>query len=184
MLMQPVILVCAVGPIAHYLGDGSAMLMTTLQHTMASGLRVVLVAGPALADALGGLLATRDMVVLPPGEASQGQAIAQGVAATGDAPGWLVVPAQSAGLQPASLRAVAGALRSFPVAFGQHRGQRGYPLGFAAELYSELVNLRDDEAMRRLLARYPAEGIELDDQGVLTGRMRTLEMPRLRRRRA
>jgi molybdenum cofactor cytidylyltransferase len=40
-------------------------------------------------------------------------------------------------------------------------------VGFAAELLSELRRLSGDEGARRLLARYPAHGIELDDPGVL-----------------
>ena len=44
---------------------------------------------------------------------------------------------------------------------------RGHPVGFAAELYSELVTLSGDEGARRLVARYPAQGIEVDDPGVL-----------------
>ena len=42
-----------------------------------------------------------------------------------------------------------------------------YPVGFAAELYSELATLSGDEGARRLVARYPAHGVELPDAGVL-----------------
>ena len=45
--------------------------------------------------------------------------------------------------------------------------RRGHPVGFAAELYSELILLRGDEGARRIVARYPAQGVELDDPGVL-----------------
>ena len=37
----------------------------------------------------------------------------------------------------------------------------------AAELYSELVLLNVDEGARRLVARYPAYGVEVGDPGVL-----------------
>jgi molybdenum cofactor cytidylyltransferase len=40
-------------------------------------------------------------------------------------------------------------------------------VAFAAELFSELVQLAGDEGARRLMARYPSQGIELDDPGVL-----------------
>jgi molybdenum cofactor cytidylyltransferase len=53
------------------------------------------------------------------------------------------------------------------VVFAQHKGVRGHPVGFAAELYSELTALRGDEGARRLAARYPAIGVEVDDPGVL-----------------
>ena len=51
--------------------------------------------------------------------------------------------------------------------FAQHRGRRGHPVGFSAELYSELVRLSGDDGARRVMARYPAHGEELDDPGVL-----------------
>jgi molybdenum cofactor cytidylyltransferase len=40
-------------------------------------------------------------------------------------------------------------------------------VGFAAELYSELVMLSGDEGARRLVARYPAIGVDVDDPGAL-----------------
>jgi molybdenum cofactor cytidylyltransferase len=40
-------------------------------------------------------------------------------------------------------------------------------VGFSAELYSELSVLSGDAGARRLLARYPAHAVELDDPGVL-----------------
>ena len=40
-------------------------------------------------------------------------------------------------------------------------------MGFGAELYSELVVLDSDEGARRIAARYPALGVEVDDPGVL-----------------
>ncbi|MDE2093473.1 MAG: nucleotidyltransferase family protein, partial [Burkholderiales bacterium] len=41
------------------------------------------------------------------------------------------------------------------------------PVGFSAELYSELVTLSGDEGARRLIARYPALGLEVDDPGAV-----------------
>jgi molybdenum cofactor cytidylyltransferase len=40
-------------------------------------------------------------------------------------------------------------------------------VAFGAELYSELALLGGDEGARRLVARYPAQGVEVDDPGVL-----------------
>jgi molybdenum cofactor cytidylyltransferase len=40
-------------------------------------------------------------------------------------------------------------------------------VGFAAELLSELLQLSGDEGARRLVARYPAYGAEVQDPGVL-----------------
>jgi molybdenum cofactor cytidylyltransferase len=65
------------------------------------------------------------------------------------------------------LLAVARSLDQHPVAYAQHRGRRGHPVGFAAELYSELTGLSGDEGARRIIARYPAFAVEIDDPGVL-----------------
>ena len=62
---------------------------------------------------------------------------------------------------------MADALAHHPVAFAQYRGRRGHPVGFAAELYSELRLLNGDEGAKRLLARYPAAGVDVEDAGVL-----------------
>jgi molybdenum cofactor cytidylyltransferase len=40
-------------------------------------------------------------------------------------------------------------------------------VGFAAELYSELVLLTGDDGARRVVARYPAFGQEVPDAGAL-----------------
>ena len=93
-------------------------------------------------------------------------------------------------VQPATLQAVARQLDHHPVAYAQHRGKRGHPVGFAAELYSELVALTGDEGARRLVARYPAFAVELDDPGILvdidtatTSESARASPPRARRRR-
>jgi molybdenum cofactor cytidylyltransferase len=78
-----------------------------------------------------------------------------------------VLPGDMPMVRPSSLLAVAAAIEQSPVAYAQYRGRRGHPVGFAAELYSELVALSGDEGARRVIARYPAAGIELDDPGVL-----------------
>ena len=96
-----------------------------------------------------------------------GYSIASGVAASADAGGWLVLPGDMPAVQPSSLLAVAAKLPHHVVVYAQHRGRRGHPVGFSAELYSELVQLSGDEGARRLVARYPSHGLELDDPGVL-----------------
>jgi molybdenum cofactor cytidylyltransferase len=70
-------------------------------------------------------------------------------------------------VRPDTLRRVAEELARHPAVFAQYRGRRGHPVGFSAELYSELVRLQGDEGARRLLARYPTQAVEVDDPGVL-----------------
>ena len=149
--------------------DGSTVLGTTVRHAIETQLPVVVVTTAALAPLVARQLATRDIVVLDADEAAQGMghSISAGVAERSGAPGWLVLPGDMPLVRPGSILAVASALEHFPVAYAQHRGRRGHPVGFAAELYSELILLRGDEGARRVMARYPAQGVELDDPGVL-----------------
>ena len=78
-----------------------------------------------------------------------------------------ILPGDMPMVQPATMQAVARQLEHHPVVYAQHKGRRGHPVGFATELYSELVTLSGDEGARRLVARYPAFGLEVDDSGVL-----------------
>ena len=162
------------------LGAGSAdaladtVLARTVAHALATRLRVVVVTTAALAPSLHDLVAAGDVVVLPEldsqGRASpvgMGHSIAAGVGASGDADGWLIVPADMPLMKPESMLAVAQALEAYPVAYAQHRGRQGHPVGFSAELFSELVDLHGDEGARRIVARYPSQAVEVDDPGVL-----------------
>jgi len=150
------------------LGD-SDVLGSSLRHAVESGLPVVVVTTAALAPLAVRHLAVGDVVVVSDEEAQRGmgRSIASGVAARPHAAGWLILPGDMPLVRPASIRAVAAALRQSPVAYAQYRGRRGHPVGFGAELYSELVVLDSDEGARRIAARYPALGVEVDDPGVL-----------------
>ena len=147
----------------------STVLATTLRHAIETQLPIVLVTTERLAPLAARLLARRDIVVLPAADAARGMgaSIATGVAERSGAPGWLVLPGDMPLVQPASILAVAAALEQHVIAYAQHRGRRGHPVGFSAELYSELVTLSGDEGARRIVARYPAHGQEVDDRGVL-----------------
>lgn len=153
-------------------GD-SGVLATTLRHAIASQLHVVVVTTPAFAEMARSTVATRDVVVLPEVGSDgarglgMGHSIAAGVSARPHDGGWLVLPGDMPLVQPSTLQAVARELDRHPIVYAQHGGRRGHPVGFAAELYSELVSLSGDDGARRLVARYPAFGIELADPGIL-----------------
>lgn len=179
---EPVIVVLAAGSGSRFQGQhhklaqplgALSVLATTLQHAVASGLQVVVVTTEPLAEHARHVVAAKDVVLLPPvGSASMeplgmGYSIAAGVTARPHAFGWLVLPGDMPMVQPASLLAVGRALVNHPVAYAQFQGRRGHPVGFAAELYSELATLSGDEGARRLLGRYPSYGVEVDDPGVL-----------------
>jgi molybdenum cofactor cytidylyltransferase len=178
MSSRPTILVLAAGQGSRFHGGshklqqslgGGSVLGSTVRHAIESHLPVVVVTTAMLAPLVTGQLATRDMVVISDAEARRGMgfSIAAGVAERAGAPGWLVLPGDMPMVRPATLRAVAAGLAQHPVVFAQYRGRRGHPVGFAAELYSELVALAGDDSLRRIAARYPAHGLEVNDGGVL-----------------
>jgi len=158
--------------LAQRLGETS-VLAATLANALASRLRVVVVTTAAFADVARSSVAARDVVILPEvgtpgaGGLGMGVSIAAGAGACPNSRGWLVLPGDMPLVRPSTLMAVALALDHHPIAFAQHLGRRGHPVGFAAELYSELTALNGDEGARRLVSRYPAFAVELDDPGVL-----------------
>ena len=178
MRFRPTIIVPAAGRGSRFGGplhklaqpfDGTTVLGTTVRHAIESQLSVVVLTTAELAPLVSGLLAMRDIVVLSAAEAARGMGatIATGVAERSGAPGWLVLPGDMPLVQPGTLLAVAGALEQHPVAYAQYRGRRGHPVAFAAELYSELIQLTGDDGARRVLLRYPAHGQDVDDAGVV-----------------
>jgi molybdenum cofactor cytidylyltransferase len=182
MKARPAVIVLAAGKGSRFLGAdhklaqrlGSAtVLAATLRHAVATQLPVVAVTTEAFADVARRSVAARDVVVLPevgtPGQEAlgMGYSIAAGVGARPDAGGWLVLPGDMPMVLTSTLLEVARELDQHAVVFAQHKGVRGHPVGFSPELYSELTALRGDEGARRLVARYPAVGVEVDDPGVL-----------------
>ncbi len=159
------------GPV-HKLEQGfgaSTVLGTTLGHVIASGCPFVVVTTARLVALAGLQAARRDVVVVSDAEARRGvgHSIAAGVAERPLASGWLVLPGDMPMISPHSILAVDEGLAEHPVAFSQYRGRRGHPVGFAAELFSELTALQGDEGARRIVARYPAHAVMVDDPGVL-----------------
>ncbi len=178
MTFRPTIVVLAAGQGRRFLGPqhklqqplrGSSVLATTLSHAIQTRLPVVVITTAGLAPLVAEQLAGRDTIVVSDAEARRGMGhtIATAVAERATAPGWLVLPADMPLVRPATLLAVAAALEHHPAAYAQYRGRRGHPVGFAAELYSELVLLKGDEGARRLIARYPSFAADVDDPGVL-----------------
>jgi len=181
MKAQPVVVVLAAGlgsrfgGTIHKLGqdlDGASVLARVLSQVLATSLEAVVVTTEALADEARRSVASRDIVLLPKVGASDlplgmGYSIAAGVSARPNASGWLILPGDMPLVQPSTVLAVAAALEHHPVAFAQYQGRRGHPVGFSAELYSELSALQGDAGARRLTARYPAQGVDVDDPGVL-----------------
>ena len=150
-------------------GAAANVLGSTVRNAVQSQLPVVVVTTAEHVASAALQLARRDIVVLSADEAARGMGhtIAVGVGERSGAPGWLVLPGDMPLVQPGTLLAVASALEQHAVVYAQYRGRRGHPVGFSSELYSELILLQGDEGARRIVARYPAFGQEVDDAGVL-----------------
>ncbi|RZJ12129.1 MAG: nucleotidyltransferase family protein [Rubrivivax sp.] len=186
MKRRPAVVVLAGGRGSRFRGSGhkleqplstsngvDSLLTRTLRHAIATQLPVVVVTTARLAPMVQGLVASRDVVTLSERDArgqpqpiGMGHSIVAGVSAAGNADGWLILPADMPLVQPGTILAVAQGLERFPVCYAQYRGIQGHPVGFGTELYSELMALQGDEGARRIVARYAAQPIEVDDPGV------------------
>lgn len=174
---SPAIIVLAAGRGSRFEGEGPklaqnidqrSILEQTVLNALSSGLPTVVVTHKRLAPLACQILASRDVAVIEEGHPGGiDQSIASGVGLQPDASGWLLLPGDMPLIKPETLRVVAQALRQYPAVYAQHHGLRGHPLGFASELYSELIVLRGHEGGRKLLARYPAFGVEVPDPGIL-----------------
>jgi molybdenum cofactor cytidylyltransferase len=178
MRFRPTIVVPAAGRGSRFGGDshklaqpfdGATVLATTVRHALQTQLPVLVVTTAALVPLVANFLATRDVLVLSDADAARGMGatIAAGVAERSGAPGWVVLPGDMPLVRPDTILAVATALEQHPVVYAQHAGRRGHPVAFAGELYSELIQLTGDDGARRVLARYPAHGQDVDDPGSL-----------------
>lgn len=179
---EPVIIVLAAGQGSRFAAPrhkleqalgGASVLGQTIGHAIRTRLPVVVVTTERLAAEAARWVARRDIVVLPEVGKGQGQplgmgySIASGVAARPHAAGWVILPGDMPLVRPDTLLAVAAGLGEHLVVYAQHRGRRGHPVAFGAELFSDLVQLTGDEGARRVVARYPSVGIDVADPGAL-----------------
>jgi molybdenum cofactor cytidylyltransferase len=178
MTESPTILILAAGSRRRFGAQGQRLaqalgrrtvLGTTIRHAIATGWPVGVVLTTSLVPLATTWVATRDLVVLDDDAAARGigHAISAGVTAHAAAAGWLLLPGDMPLIRPSTMLAVGRALDHHPAACAQHQGRPGFPQAFAAELFSELVTLPVEEGARRLLARYPAAAVDVDDPGVL-----------------
>lgn len=94
-----------------------------------------------------------------------GDSIACGVAATAQAKGWLILPADLPLVQPDTLLWVAHALRSHAVVVPTFHDHPGHPVGFAAECRDALLALRGDQGARSVVAQHAVCRLPVDDEG-------------------
>lgn len=101
-----------------------------------------------------------------------GDSIAAAVRATRDAGGWLVLPGDLPLVLPETLQAVAARLAAHAVVVPQYHGQRGHPVGFAADCGDALAALSGEHGAAAIVRAQAAAGrvlaLELDDAGIVT----------------
>ncbi|MBM3388959.1 MAG: nucleotidyltransferase family protein [Betaproteobacteria bacterium] len=178
--LQPTLIVLGAGRGSRFHGLGhkleqrvgaETVFALTLGHALATGLPLKVVTTEPLLPLVLPLVARRDVLVLPDPQTDprlgMGYSIASGVRASLDSAGWLLLPADMPLIDAPTILRVAQELPRHTVVYAQHRGQRGHPVGFSAELASELMRLTGDEGARRLVARYPGHALDVDDAGVI-----------------
>jgi molybdenum cofactor cytidylyltransferase len=100
-----------------------------------------------------------------------GDSIAEGVRATPDANGWLILPADLPLITSDTLKAIAFA-PPCAVTVPMVNGQRGHPVRFGPECAQELLNLQGNKGAAQLIrARVATDSVafmELEDVGCIT----------------
>jgi len=154
------------------LADGTPVVQAAARSLLDAGLgRCLAVVRPGDEEVAAVLRAT-GLAVVPcaASERGMGASLAAGVAATRQADGWLIALGDMPWIAPATLAAVADALRhGAPLAAPYHQGQGGHPVGFSAALGGELRALDGAEGARRVVAANRARRVRVPvaDPGIL-----------------
>lgn len=152
--------------------DGEALAVRSARNLLAAGLPVLAVVREpdgAVAARLAGLDGVTVAVCADAGQ-GMGRSLAYGVACSAQADAWLVALADMPRILPATIAAVADALRDgAALAAPVCAGRRGHPVGFAARWRAPLLALDGDRGARPLIEAHAGmlRPIRTDDPGVL-----------------
>jgi molybdenum cofactor cytidylyltransferase len=94
-----------------------------------------------------------------------GDSIACGVAATSDANGWLILPADLPLIQASTLLAIATVLPQHEIVVPRYQGQPGHPVGFGLSCRAALLKLTGDQGARSVLTQHKVCRLDVDDEG-------------------
>lgn len=94
-----------------------------------------------------------------------GDSIACGVAATPNAKGWLILPADLPLIQAPTLLRVAQALQHHTVVVPFYQDQKGHPVGFAPTCRDALMGLTGDKGASGVVAQHGFFRLAVQDQG-------------------
>jgi molybdenum cofactor cytidylyltransferase len=145
---------------------------TLIRRVQSMQMPMTLVAPSPLVASLAHLLSQDQMLpVDAPGVIMQHsdwlvRGMAAGIMSCSHASGWIVLPVDMPMVKVSTMLALADELRHTPVVYPCHGHKRGHPIAFSAELFSELVQLSTEQDLRRLVARYPAAEVDVDDPGI------------------
>jgi molybdenum cofactor cytidylyltransferase len=159
------------GKLLATLSDGNAIGTVSLRNLRSAldDVRVVVRAGDS---ALRALFEQDSATVIECADAQLGmsRSLVAGVRAADRADGWVIALADMPFVRPATVRAIAEALRAgAAIVAPAYRGARGNPVGFAARFKEDLLGVSGDQGARAVLRRHAAEVevIECDDPGIL-----------------
>jgi molybdenum cofactor cytidylyltransferase len=158
------------GKLLHPL-DGVAIGARAAGNMLSAGLQVTAVVRPGN-EALRHLLQAEGCKITECANAAEGMGVslAQGIAQTRDADGWVVALADMPRIRPETIQAIADAVRGGArIAAPVFHGERGHPVGFGAVLRDELLACGGDEGARSVIKRHHAEIrlVPVDDPGVV-----------------
>ncbi len=94
-------------------------------------------------------------------------ALRAGVQVSPQSSAWVLLPDGVTPPRQHTLLNLLHALNQHLLVYPSHGGRTGMPMGFGQELFSELIRLSSDRELLRLMSRYPAHPLELDDPAVL-----------------
>lgn len=103
----------------------------------------------------------------PPPAERLSSALRAGVQVSAQSSGWVLLPGSLTPPRQHTLLNLHHALSQHLLVYPSHGGRTGMPMGFGQELFSELIRLSSDRELLRLMSRYPAHPLELDDPAML-----------------
>ena len=160
------------GKLIQTLNDNTPICVAAARNLKASLPHIIAVTRPGDTAVLELLQQESDLQVVTCLRAEQGMGhtLAEGVAASRDATGWIVALGDMPLIQPATIKRVAEAIEQGAwFAVPRHQGKRGHPVGINSRFREELLTLTGDKGARDLIAAHPdkIEFIDVDDPGVL-----------------
>ncbi|MFO1316939.1 MAG: nucleotidyltransferase family protein [Burkholderiales bacterium] len=156
---------------SHGVGAGTAVGAAAAAHLFSALNDVVAAVRPGDHLLQRALEATGARVVAcPRADDGMGASLACAVAAVAEADGWVIALGDMPWIAPATISAVADALRDgAEIAAPAYRGERGHPVGFARPYGPLLTALTGDEGARAIVnaRKWAVRLVDVDDAGAL-----------------